>query len=462
LLRIHDPELAQTLHALLSESALRGQALRALAAYDDPETAALVLKDYATYTPAEKRDALNTLASRLEPARALMAAVGSGKIAAKDLSAEIIRQLREHKNATIDAEITRSWGSARETTADKASLIKKYKALLTGVPKRAPDPALGRAMFAKTCQQCHTLFGAGEKIGPDLTGSNRADLDYVLANVLDPSALIGKDYTAQVISTTDGRLLTGLIRSEDNDAVTLVSANDVVVVPKSEIDARRPSDKSMMPDDLWTPLSEHEVRSLVAYLASPAQVPMLATAENVATFFNGRDLQGWQGSARLWSVENGEIVGKTQGLSRNEFLRSEMMAGDFRLTLKVKLVANQGNSGVQFRSEAQPDGEVFGYQADIGPGWWGKLYEEGRRGLLWSASGESHLLAGEWNQYEIVASRDRLRTFLNGHPCVHLDDPGGTRRGIFAFQLHSGGPTEVRFKDIRLELDPKLGPGESK
>jgi hypothetical protein len=264
--------------------------------------------------------------------------------------------------------------------------------------------------------------------------------------------LIGKDYAATVVSTTGGRILTGIVRSEDRDAVTLVSANEIVVVPKNEIDERRPSDQSMMPDDLWKPLSDHEVRSLVAYLASPRQTPLLATAENAPGFFNGRDLTGWEGDHTLWSVEAGEIVGRTKGLAHNDFLRSEMVADDFRLSLQVKLVHNQGNSGVQFRSEPLPKGEMKGYQADIGPGWWGKLYEENGRALLWDKSGEDAVKPLEWNRYEINAVGGSIRTSINGMPCVDLDDPSGARRGVFAFQLHSGGATEVRFKDIRLEV----------
>ncbi|HEX8202063.1 MAG TPA: c-type cytochrome, partial [Isosphaeraceae bacterium] len=161
----------------------------------------------------------------------------------------------------------RAWGTSRETTPDRARLIAHWKATLTAPPARRPDPALGRAVFARTCQQCHTLHGEGGKVGPDLTGSNRADLDYLLANVLDPSALIGKDYLAHVAATADGRVLTGIIRAEDRDSLTLVTANETVVLPKAEIEERRASETSMMPEGLWDPLTEHEVRSLVAYLA---------------------------------------------------------------------------------------------------------------------------------------------------------------------------------------------------
>jgi putative membrane-bound dehydrogenase-like protein len=456
LVKARDAKLAPTLQAIVSERALRGDALRALAVYDDPRTPEVVLAAYPRLDPSTRRDALNTLAARADYAKALLAAVGDRRVSSADVSADLIRTLRNHKDRDLDLLIGKVWGTARETSGDRAKLIARYRAIVQRSYSEPRDLSLGRAVFAKTCAQCHILFDAGQKVGPELTGSNRADLDYILSNVLDPSALIGNDYLAHTIATTDGRVLTGIIRAEDNDSITLVTANETLTVPKSDVEDRRQSEQSMMPEDLWKPLADHEVRSLVAYLASPAQVPMLATAENVAGFYNGRDLAGWQGNPSLWKVEDGEIVGKTTGLSRNEFLKSDLTAGDFTLSLQVKLVANEGNSGVQFRSEALPDGEMKGYQADVGPGWWGKLYEENGRALLWKESGESHVKPGEWNTYEIIARASKIQTKINGHTCVDLDDPEGERRGIFAFQLHSGGPTEVRFKDIRLEVGPAV------
>ena len=210
----------------------------------------------------------------------------------------------------------------------------------------------------------------------------------------------------------------------------------------------------MMPDDQLKVFSEHDVRSLVAYLRGKQQTPLLATADNAVTLFNGRDLTGWSGDEDLWSVEDGELVGRTDGLRRNKWIVSDLTADNFRLTLEVKLVDNAGNSGIQFRSHAE-DGEVSGYQADIGKGWWGKLYEEHGRALLWKQSGEEHVKLGDWNKYEIIADGHHIRTFINGQPCVDLKDPEGASRGIIAFQLHSGGKTEVRFRNIRLEVLPQ-------
>jgi putative heme-binding domain-containing protein len=262
------------LQALVKDSRIGGVAIRGLSAYDDPATATLLIEAYKILATSERRDALNTLAARRGPALALLDAVESGKLPRGDLTADLVRQMRNLKDAGLNARISQVWGTVRETGGDRAQAIAHFKAMLTAPPPSAPDPALGRAVFAKVCQQCHVLFGTGGTVGPELTGSNRADLDYVLSNVLDPSALIGKDYIAQAIATSDGRVLTGIIRAEDKDTVTLVTANEIIVLPKNEIEERRASEQSMMPDDLWKPLSEHEIRSLVFYLKSPAQVPL--------------------------------------------------------------------------------------------------------------------------------------------------------------------------------------------
>ena len=356
LLKARDAETVPTLQALVAEPAMRGQALRGLAAFDDPKTAEVVLQVYPNLPPIDRRDALNTLAARAGSTRSLLAAVKAKRVPSADISADLVRQMRNHKDAEVDAAIGQVWGTVRETSQDRLKTINETKAKMLAKTATAPDVNLGRAVFARTCQQCHVLFGTGGNVGPELTGSNRADLDYVLSNVFDPSALIGKDYLAHVVATKDGRVLTGIIRSEDKDAITLVTANESVVLPKPEIEERRPSDASMMPEGLWAPLSDHEARSLVAYLASPQQVPMLATAENVKAFFNGRDLSGWDGDPKLWKVENGEIVGQTStGLNHNEFLRSDLALADFRLTVLVKLVKNEGNSGIQSAARRCPE-----------------------------------------------------------------------------------------------------------
>jgi putative membrane-bound dehydrogenase-like protein len=454
LLAMKDKELAPTLQKLVSTEALRTAALRGLAAYDDEKTPDVILAAYGGLSLEQKRDALSTLSARAKYATTLLAAVGAGNVPAADLSADLVRQLRNLDDPAINDTIAKVWGIARKSSEEKAAQIAAVTKMIASDGGKRPDAWMGRAVFAKTCAQCHTLFGAGAKIGPELTGSNRANLEYLLSNILDPSAVMAKEYQPSVIATGDGRVVTGLITAQSDAALTVQTATEQVVVPRDEIEQMKLSDQSMMPEDLLKPLSDDQVRALVAYVSGPAQVPMLATPETAQKLFNGTDLTGWHGNMSLWSVENGELVGRTTGLKENEFLATDLAAGDFRLKVEVDLVGNRGNSGIQFRSEQLPDGLVKGYQADVGIGWWGKLYEEHGRALLWKRSGESFVKPG-WNTYEIEAKGSKIRTWINGNLCVDLEDTGGARRGIFALQLHSGGPTEVRFRNFELTLDPQ-------
>ena len=453
LLDARDKALAPVLRHLIADPALRGPAIRGLAAYDDPQTPPALLTAYPSLSAADKRDAVNTLAARPAFANALLDAIGAKAVPAADVPAEMIRQLRNLNDKGLDEKIAAVWGTVRDTPADRKKLIGEWAKKLSAPYQAPPDLSHGRAVFAKVCQQCHSLYGVGGKVGPDITGANRADLGYLLENIFDPSAVIPKEYAATKLDLVDGRVVTGIIKEETKTALTVVTANETLTIPTADVEKRTPSALSMMPDDLTKQLPETDLRMLVAYLRNPRQVPLAATPDNAKDFFTGKDLAGWDADPSLWKVENGELVGKTAtGLKRNNFAKGPMVVGDFKLSVKVKLVPNKENSGIQFRSEALEDGEMRGPQADIGAGWWGKLYEESGRGLLWKESGEKHVKADDWNDYVVEATGSKVRTWINGHPCVDLDDPKLSRRGLIAFQLHSGGPLEVRFKDIKLEV----------
>lgn len=451
LLAARDPKLAAGLQKLIEEPAMRPAALAGLAQYADPQTPAILLKAYEGYSQSDRRLALSALAARKDSAVALLDAVAKKQIPATDLGADLVRQLQFLKDPTVQQLLEKTWGTVRETPEEKQQMIVQYKQLVEEKKGPKPDPMLGRTIYSKTCQQCHVLFAKGGNVGPELTGSNRANLDYLLSNIVDPSAVMAKEYQPTIVLTEDGRVVTGIVRSETDQALTLQTADATEVIPKEEIEQRMLSEKSMMPEDQLRPFSPHEIRSLVAYLGSSSQVPMLATVENAATLFNGKDLSGWEGDSKLWKVDQGEIVGTSEGLEHNDFLVSDLAVGDFRLSMEVLLEKNEGNSGVQLRSTRTAEG-MKGYQADIGKGWWGKLYEEEGRGLLWEQSGELHVREGDWNQYVIEAKGHRIRSWINGQPCVDLEDPKGALRGVFGLQLHSGGPTVVRFRNLKLEV----------
>ncbi|HEY1067821.1 MAG TPA: family 16 glycoside hydrolase, partial [Pirellulales bacterium] len=448
-----DADTVPLLQAALADKELRGAALRSLAVFDDAKTPAAILSNYAAFTLSEKRDAVATLAARPKFAKELMSAIAAKKLPAADVPAEIVRQLRGYEDAALNKQIADFWGVVRESPAERKKLIAEWKIKLTKAAMPAGDVNLGRTVFAKTCQQCHTLYGVGGKVGPEITGANRSNIDYLLENILDPSAVIPKEYAATRLVLADDRVVTGIVKGEANGLLTVVTDRETLSIPVADVASRKPSELSMMPDDILKQTGEHEFRSLIAYLQTTSQVPLLANADNAKEFFNGKDLSNWDGDAGLWSVQNGEIVGKsTTGLKKNTFLKSHAAVENFKLSLKVKLAPNKENSGIQFRSAPLADGEMRGPQADIGAGWWGKLYEESGRGLLAKEGGEKYVKPDDWNEYVVEAVGGRVRIWINGSLCTDYEDEKLARRGVIGLQLHSGGPLEVRFKDVKLEV----------
>lgn len=188
--------------------------------------------------------------------------------------------------------------------------------------------------------------------------------------------------------------------------------------------------------------------------------------DNWTPLFNGKNLKGWKtlnGTAE-YRVEDGAIVGVSRTGTPNTFLCTEKPYGDFILELYFK-VDDGLNSGVQFRSNSKPEyaaGRVHGYQYEIDPSaraWSGGVYDEGRRGWLYTLSGRPEaqraFRKGEWNKVRIEAIGDRIRTWLNGVPAADLlDDEDAS--GFIALQVHGIGDNKamegraVRWKNIRI------------
>ena len=274
LVAARDSALPEVLRGLLREKALRREALRGLGAFEDPKTSAAILKIYTKLGTAGKRDALMTLSSRVSFAKALMAAVARGVVKSNELPADIVRQLRAHGVKDINATLDKVWGVSRSTPAAKLAEIAKYKKLLKGKVNRPVDLPRGRALFQRTCGQCHKLYGEGGEIGPDITGSNRNNLDYLLTNMLDPNAEIPNDYRTTILHTKDNRVLVGVIRRSEGQSVTIATPAEVVTVAKRDVAAIDPQDFSMMPEGLVLALKVEELRDLVAYLRGSRQVPL--------------------------------------------------------------------------------------------------------------------------------------------------------------------------------------------
>ncbi len=268
------PGLAADLQRLLDDKKMRRDALRGLGAYSDGKTPNAILQRYLSFSDDEQEDAIVTLSVRADYASQLLDAIEKKIVSHRDISAFIARQMDGLGDKTVSRRLRELWGELRPSTVDKQELIAKYKREYAPSPRKHADASLGRLVFNRTCAKCHKLFGEGNHIGPDLTGSNRANLDYVLQNVLDPSAAIGKDYQLNNIRTVDGRVISGIIVEQSGASLTLQAINDRVVVSREDIDEIVVSPVSMMPNGQFESLTSEEIHNLLAYLAAPAQVPL--------------------------------------------------------------------------------------------------------------------------------------------------------------------------------------------
>ncbi len=274
LVAARDAQLPAVLRSLLQESALRREALRGMGAFEDAKTPAAILNVFAKLDTAGKRDALSTLASRVSFAKALMAAVTHGELKANELPADIVRQLRAHGVEDINEQLNQVWGVSRSSPAAKLAEIARYKKLLSVDAARPSDLSRGRMLFNRACVQCHKLYGEGGEIGPDITGSNRNNLDYLLTNLLDPNAEIPNDYRTTILRTKDNRVLVGVIRRSEGQSVTIATPAEVVTLAKRDVATIDPQSFSMMPEGLVLALKDDELRDLVAYLRGSRQVPL--------------------------------------------------------------------------------------------------------------------------------------------------------------------------------------------
>lgn len=255
---------------LLDEPALRRDAIRALAAFDDAKVPATLLARYASLSGPEKLETVLTLSARQAGARQLFAALKAEKIPKSDISAFAARQLQR----VLGPAFVDFWGPLTQPAADKDTDIAKFKRQLTDKALAAANLPNGRAVFERTCTACHVLYDHGGLIGPDLTGSNRANLDYILAQIINPSEDIQEAYKLVTINTQDGRVLAGNVVAEDDQKLTLRLVGQDTIIPKSAILARETSAVSMMPEGLLKNLPSDDIRDLIAYLKTTRQFPL--------------------------------------------------------------------------------------------------------------------------------------------------------------------------------------------
>lgn len=270
------PNRRKICEQLLPVRYLNTTAVEGLTEFDDASIGEKLAKSYRNFFPVDRPAVIDALASRPAFASSLLEQVAAGKIPRSDITVLHARQIRSFNNISLTSQLKEVWGELRDSAADKQELIARLKSQLTPQVLAQADKSNGRAIFSKTCGSCHRLYGHGGQIGPDLTGSGRRNLDYLVLNLADPSAAIGAEYRMSVVIMKDGRVLNGIVASRTERVLTLQTAKDRLTIERSEIEEEQSSTQSLMPDALIQPLTETQIRDLVGYLMHPTQVPLPA------------------------------------------------------------------------------------------------------------------------------------------------------------------------------------------
>lgn len=264
-----------------AQDALQTEWIRGLGLVSDEKIPPFLISLFSSLSASGKEAAVQSLSTSESGARHLAEALASGKVNRAEISAFVARQMRSYDKPDITSAVEKYWGSiSAGQTEDKLKEIERLvKELKPSVLAKA-DLRNGRKLYQASCYACHQLFGEGVVLGPDLTGSNRADTRYLLENIIDPGSLVGLDYQLHTIVKTDGQVVAGMLKDKRPDALGVaILGGGVVTVPVSDIKEHKILTTSMMPEGLIANLTADETRDLIGYLQSSRQVPLPVEGE---------------------------------------------------------------------------------------------------------------------------------------------------------------------------------------
>lgn len=260
------------LHRLVtSGSELCEPALKALVSRSDRQTSEVLLGCYPQLSRPQRQLAVAVLATRVTFALQLLDAIDTGQIDSADVTSWSLQQLRSIRDSRVQKRVATIW-SRESDEGRRVAEIDRLLGLMTASHVASGNAQTGRAIFDRTCAKCHRLFGEGGTIAPDLTGSGRKKADYVIRNLVDPSAEIDAAYRLTTVVTADGRVINGFIIKQDDRQITIRNQDATVRLNMNDVDEVLTSDVSMMPEGMLKTLSDEQFRDLLRYLASDEQV----------------------------------------------------------------------------------------------------------------------------------------------------------------------------------------------
>jgi len=260
--------LPADLIALLRAGEMIDAVLRALAGSADDRVTDAILTALPSMIPATRGIAIDALVSRVESARRLLDQIALGKIERKVIGASHARRITQLRDPALTAQLENVWGAVGQSRAATAATIARLKHQLAPAMLLEANLANGAVLFDQSCAACHRLFRRGQNFGPDLTGSGRKDLDYLLLNIVEPSASVPADYRVASLTLTDGRNVSGAIASQTDDVFVLRIPGAETTVKRVEVKSVEFLPVSLMPPGLLEALTATELRDLIGYLMS--------------------------------------------------------------------------------------------------------------------------------------------------------------------------------------------------
>ena len=264
-----DPEkLFPLLKSQINDRKVHEAVVKSMSVCDQEQVAKLILRQYDRLPIQGKRNAIDTLCVRKSWAMELLGAVKRGVVSPESVTAWHARQIQLFGDEALTEQLTSVWGKVRETDQERLAQIDSLREMMKKDLATA-DVASGKKLFATHCASCHAMFGEGKSIGPDLTGADRKNLNYLLENIVDPSATVATTFRASVLAMEDGRLLTGVVMENNGQTLKLQTQDELLLTLEVDsVEEIKQTELSLMPEKLLDKLSDKQKVDLFGYLMS--------------------------------------------------------------------------------------------------------------------------------------------------------------------------------------------------
>ncbi|MFP6649569.1 MAG: hypothetical protein VB817_08910, partial [Pirellulaceae bacterium] len=266
--------LLPLLEKQLGDRDVVAEAVRGIALLAPEKMTDILLEAYGRLRGRGREAVIAALATRPESSFAMVKAIEQGKVDRRQVTVSQIRQMQGYEIPGLLELLRQTWPQLRPITADKRQRIEQLRERLSADTLAAANAANGRLLWDKSCGKCHLLFGSGGKIAPDLTGAQRSSLEYLLENIVDPSATLAESFRMTSLLLTDGRVVNGVVLRKALQTWDIQTSKELVVIRTAEIDESRPTRLSLMPEGLLDVLDKQQTADLFAYLMSSQQVAL--------------------------------------------------------------------------------------------------------------------------------------------------------------------------------------------